>query len=90
MSDARVLRSCDSRGQYHQWLLLAGDAPVRCLSRSEHGFIRSHLRGTGKREKVYLVVGFPGEPGRIVALPARAALKAGRIYSHRAGIAWDS
>jgi hypothetical protein len=89
MSDPRVLRSCDRRGECHRWLLLVGNRPEHRLRRWEQDFIRIHLRDRREEDKVYLVVGFSDEPGRIVALPARTALKAGHIDADRAGVAWD-
>jgi hypothetical protein len=84
-----VIRSFDEKGRCYRWLLLVSNTPEHRLSRSERGFVRMHLRGAKKGERVYLVVGFPNEPGRMVALPGQNALAAGRLYSDRAGIAWD-
>jgi len=89
-ADLGALLSRDRKGRPHRWLLLVGNRPGRILSDSERDFIRTHLRTAAPRERVYLVVGFLDEPGRIVALPARAALEAGRIDADRAGVPWDS
>jgi len=73
-----------------RWLLLIGCDPKRELTRSEQAYIRQHLRQAKPyKETTYLVVGFTDEPKRIIAIPARAALKAGYIRSDKGGIAWD-
>ena len=89
-SDPRILQSCSVKGQHHRWLLLVSTATERQLDRSERSFIRAHIRRASKGERVYLVVGFPNEPGQIVALPARTAVRDGCIFSNKAGITWDS
>jgi hypothetical protein len=69
---------------------LIGCDPKRELTRSEQAYIRRHIRQARlHKETTYLVAGFIEEPKRIIAIPARAALKAGYIRSDKGGIAWD-
>jgi len=85
-----IVRSCNSNKVRYRWLLLVGEQPIRRLNKSERVEIRHHLNHVKKeREHAYIVVGFLGEPRRIVVLPADAALKAGRVRSDKGGIYWD-
>ena len=85
-----VIRSCNDKKAQYRWLLLVSEVPKRFLSKFEQVYIRHQLaQAKTRKEATYLVIGFVKEPGRIVVLPADAALKAGHIRSDKGGIAWE-
>ena len=87
---ARVIRSRSGNQIRYRWLLLAGQAPERILTKSEQSNIRQHLRqAKARKEMIYLVVGFTKEPRRIIVIPARTVLKSRRVYSDKGGICLD-
>ena len=62
----------------------------RFLSKAEQVHIHHQLsQAKTRHESTYLVIGFVEEPGRIVVLPADAALRIGHVASDKGGIAWD-
>jgi len=66
------------------------EGSARAFSKEERGRMRREIAmAAGSREKPYLVVGFTGEPRRIVAIPTSSALAAGVVRSDRGGIAWE-
>jgi len=84
------IQTKNGRGKRYRWLLMTCEGFTRTFSKEERGRMRREISmAAGSREKPYLVVGFTGEPRRIVAIPARAALAAGIIRSDRGGIAWE-
>ncbi|MCX5637305.1 MAG: hypothetical protein NTX52_06385 [Planctomycetota bacterium] len=86
-----VLISRNHKKQRYRWLLLpsAGHSKLT-LGKSCQAEIHYHLRqAKARKETTYIVVGFTKEPGRIIVLPANAALKARCIRSDKGGIAWD-
>jgi len=88
-SNDRIIKSHSGITCY-RWLLFAGGSPERVLTKPELSYIRRQLMEARKsKESAYLVVGFATEPGRIIVIPARTALKIRRVYSDRAGISWD-
>jgi hypothetical protein len=71
-------------------MLRVSDSPTHRLNRPDTTAIHQCLRESRHRkEQCYLVVGFLREPGRIVVVPAAAALKARRIRSDKGGLAWE-
>jgi len=89
-SSLRVIRSRNGKRGRYLWLLLTGHGPERILSKTEQSDIRWHLEQARKlKENTYLVVGFTQEHGRIIILPAKAAMKTQCIRSDKGGIEWD-
>jgi hypothetical protein len=85
-----VIRSRNGFKKRYRWILLTGEDAKRTLTKSEQLHIRHHLKqAEAQRETAYLVVGFAGEPRRIIVLPARTALNASFVCSDKGGIAWD-
>jgi hypothetical protein len=85
-----VIRSRNGFKRRYRWVLLTGGDTKRTLTKSEQLHVRHHLKqAEAQRETVYLVVGFVGEPRRIIVLPARTALNASFVRSDKGGIAWD-
>jgi len=85
-----VIVSRNAKRKRHRWLLLIGDRRIRRLSAPEAAAVRQHRReARRKKEQCYLVVGFLDEPGRIVVVPAAAALRVRRIRSDVGGIDWE-
>jgi hypothetical protein len=86
----RILKSRNGKKGQYRWLLVVGHSSKRSLSESELSDIRQHLRQAKKqKEATYIVAGFLQEPGRIIVLPAKAALRAPCISSDKGGIAWE-
>lgn len=85
-----VIRSRNEFRKRYRWVLLTGEDTRRTLTKSEQLLIRHHLKqAEAQRETAYLVVGFAGEPRRIIVLPAGTALNASFVRSDKGGIAWD-
>jgi len=88
--DILVMRSRNGKKKRYRWLLFTGQPPGRLLKRFEQAAVLQHLQqAESDNEAIYLVVGFIDDSGRIVVLPATAALEAGYIRSHKGGIDWD-
>jgi len=85
-----IIRSHNGFRKRYRWILLIGRNSKRTLSKPEQLHIRHHLKqAEAQRETAYLVVGFVGEPRRIIVLPARTALNASFVRSDKGGIAWE-
>ena len=85
-----VIRSRNGRKARYRWLLLAGRRTIKMIDRSERADIRYHIgRAKEAKEDVYLVVGFPEEPRRIIVLPADKALRTRVVRSDKGGIDWE-
>jgi hypothetical protein len=85
-----VIRSRSGFKKRYRWILLTGGDTKRTLTKSEQLHIRHHLKqAEAQRETAYLVVGFVGEPRRIIVLPATTVLNASFVRSDKGGIAWD-
>jgi hypothetical protein len=85
-----VIRSRSGFKKRYRWILLTGEDTKRTLTKSEQLQVRHHLKqAEAQREAAYLVVGFVGEPRRIIVLPARTALNASFVRSDKGGIDWD-
>jgi hypothetical protein len=85
-----VIRSRSGFGKRYRWILLTSEGTKRTLTKSEQLHIRNHLKqAEARRETAYLVVGFAGEPRRVIVLPARTALNASFVRSDKGGITWD-
>jgi hypothetical protein len=85
-----VIRSRNGRKARYRWLLLTGRHPKKALGKFERADIRYHIgRAKEAKEDVYLVVGFPEEPRRIIVLPADKALRTRVVRSDKGGIGWE-
>ncbi len=87
---SNIILSRNGRKSY-RWFLVTEDGPVHIITMQKNKrlkFLEKQARRN--REGYYLVVGFTSEPGKIVVLPVRAALKNKRIPSDKAGIDWNS
>lgn len=85
-----VLRSVNSGRKRFRWLLTTARGKTRTLSQLELEDITLHLkRAEQLGEECYVVVKFEKPTGKILVIPARRALKKGRILSHKGGIGWD-
>jgi hypothetical protein len=85
-----VIRSRNGRRKPYRWLLMTCEGPARGLTREEHGRLRKEIAlASRSQERPYVVVGFTGEPRRIVAIPTSSALAARVVRSDRGGIAWE-
>ena len=85
-----VIRSRNGSRRRYRWLLTTCQGVAHAFSREEKARIRREIRLASRlREKAYLVVGFAGEPRRIVAVPASSVLAMGVVRSDRGGIGWD-
>ncbi len=88
--DVRVVRSHDQKRRAYRWLLLVGNTPEHVLDRRGRNWLQGQLGlARASRERGYLVIGFLGEPSRIVVLPAQKVLRDGRLCLDKGGIAWD-
>jgi len=85
-----VIRSKNSSRRRFRWLLMACEEPAHAFGREERVRLRREIALAARsREKPYLVVGFAGEPRRIVVVPAPSALATGIVRSDVGGIAWE-
>ena len=85
-----VIRSRNGSRKPYRWLLTTCDGPARTFDREELVRLRREIALAARsREKPYLVVGFAGEPRRIVVVPAPSALATGIVRSDVGGIAWE-
>ena len=85
-----VIRSRNGSKKSYRWLLMTCDGPARTLGREERVQLRREIAlALRSQEKPYVVVGFAGEPRRIVLVPAPSALATGIVRSDRGGIAWE-
>jgi hypothetical protein len=89
-SHRNIIRSRNGFKKKYRWILLTGEDAKHTLTKSEQLHIRHHLKqAEAGLETAYLVVGFIGEPKRIVVLPAGTALNVSSVRSDKGGIAWD-
>ena len=85
-----VLRSRNSGGKHYRWLLLTARGKSRSLSPTEQGDVQYHLKQAERLdEEAYVVVRFEKPACKVVVIPAKTALKKGRILSRKGGIPWD-
>jgi len=85
-----VIRSRNGNKKPYRWLLMTCDGPSRALGREERVRLRREIALASRlRERPFVVVGFTGEPRRIIALPASSAVAAGVVRSDRGGIDWE-
>ena len=89
-SHPNIIRSRNGLKKRYRWILLTGEDARRTLTKLEQLHIRHHLKqAEAQLEAAYLVVGFMGEPKRIVVLPAKTALNISLVRSDKGGVAWD-
>ncbi len=85
-----VIRSRNGKRKPYRWLMMTCEGPARGLTREEQGRLREEIAlASRSQERPYVVVGFLGEPRKIVVVPAVSALKARRVRSDKGGIDWE-
>lgn len=85
-----ILLSRNGRGRRFRWLFLHSKKPWIRLTSIDREAINHQMDLARKaREKAYLVVKFEHPEPKLLILPARTAMKAGRLHSDKGGIPWD-